>query len=159
MPPMAPFSIRPACPEDAPRLIELMRELAALEHVFAGTADELVRWLFADAPIAGCLVAESSGALVGYAVFFRTFSTFLGKPGYWLEDVYVTSDARGNGVGRSLLRHVAALATRDRGRLEWCVLDWNHSAIEFYEKIGAETLNEWRICRLAGESLDRFASC
>ncbi|HWA83891.1 MAG TPA: GNAT family N-acetyltransferase [Fimbriimonadaceae bacterium] len=157
---MSEFSIRRAEAADAERLIELMGELARfekLDHLFAGTAGDLRKWLFGDSPVAFAEVAESGGVIVGYSVSFRSFSTFLGKPGLWLEDLYVTPAERGQGIGKALLRSLAAEAVRlGHGRLEWSVLDWNQDAIGFYEGLGAEIMADWRVCRLAGDRLARF---
>ncbi len=160
MPPVETLSIREANLNDSERLILLMRELARyerLEHTFDNSAADLEQWLFHN-PIAGCQVAEVEGSVAAYAVYFRTFSTFLGKPGFWLEDIYVTPEHRGQGIGKALLRHLAGKAVAsESGRLEWAVLDWNQTAIEFYGSIGAEILSDWRLCRLHGDALAQFA--
>lgn len=137
-----------------------MRELAVyekLEHLFVADSDGLRQWLFTS-PVASALVAEMGGETVGYAVYFRSFSTFLGRPGIWLEDLYVTPELRGTGIGKSLLSELAREAVAGGcGRLEWAVLDWNQPAIDFYERIGADVMPDWRMCRLAGEKLERFS--
>jgi GNAT superfamily N-acetyltransferase len=161
MPPVSDIAIREGTERDAGRIVELIRELAVfekLDHLFVNSETELCRWLFSGSPVAGCYVAEQDSEIVGYAIFFRTFSTFLGKPGLWLEDLYVTPAMRGKGVGKRLLRTLAC-ATVDggHGRLEWAVLDWNQSAIDFYQSLGAEIMPDWRMCRLTGETLERFA--
>ena len=113
--------------------------------------------LFGERPAAESVVAEREGAVIGFALFFTNFSTFLGKPGLYLEDLYVQPAHRGSGVGRALLTHLAALANeRGYGRFEWSVLDWNVDAIRFYEKMGATLMPEWRICRVTGEALRSF---
>jgi GNAT superfamily N-acetyltransferase len=156
------FAVRVARSEDSEKIIELMLELAVfekLDHMFVSTAPDLRRWLFSGSPAASAYVAESAGEIIGYAVVFRSFSTFLGKPGVWLEDLYVTPALRGTGVGKALLRHVASSVVENGyGRLEWSVLDWNQGAIDFYGHIGAEILTDWRVCRLSGDKLQRFAA-
>lgn len=160
MPPMPSYTIREGAVEDAERLIERIIELARyerLDHTLEISVEELKRWIFSESPVAGSLVAESNGDIVGYAIYFRSFSTFVGKPGFWLEDLYVTPEMRGKGIGRALLRRLAEeTVSCGFGRLEWSVLDWNQPSIEFYEAIGADILGDWRICRLAGEKLLRF---
>lgn len=139
-----------------------MRELAEYEkltHMFAATDASLQQSLFGERPAAECLVAEISApaggkTLVGYAVWFHNYSTFLCKQGLYLEDVYVQADKRGLGIGRSFLQRLAAIAVeRDCGRFEWTVLDWNQPAIDFYEGMGAQLLPEWRIVRVTGDAL------
>jgi GNAT superfamily N-acetyltransferase len=155
------FTIREATPKDASKIVELMRELAAyekLEHLFVSTEEDLKEWLFAT-PVVGSFVAELEGMIVGYAIFYRSFSTFAGKPCFWLEDLYVSPDARANGIGKALLRKLASHTVRSKhARLEWAVLDWNDSAIEFYKSLGAEVMPDWRLCRLSGESLELLGS-
>lgn len=155
------FTIRQARSEDSEALIGLMIELARyekLDHIFVNDAETLRQWLFAS-PVASALIAEIDGAAIGYAVFFRSFSSFLGKPGYWLEDLYVTPEHRGSGVGKALLAELARVAVSEQcGRVEWAVLDWNQTAIDFYQRIGADVMRDWRVCRLDGEKLQRFAA-
>jgi GNAT superfamily N-acetyltransferase len=154
--------VRAATADDAERIIELMLELAVferLDHIFVSTAADLRQWLFSGSPAASAFVAESDGTIIGYAVIFRSFSTFLGKPGVWLEDLYVTPAMRGSGVGKTLLRHIATTVVESGyGRLEWSVLDWNQGAIDFYQGLGAEILDDWRVCRLTGDRLQAFAA-
>lgn len=149
--------IRAAVPQDAPALWEMIQELARyekLEHQLEGSAEALHRALFQD-QTAECLVAEAETGLVGYALFFQTFSTFLCKPGIWLEDLYVTPSHRGSGVGKRLLAKVVEIAReRGCGRVEWSVLDWNESAIGFYQGLGATVLPDWSTCRLRIPSTD-----
>lgn len=137
---------------DIPKVLAMIRELAEfekLEDILVTTVDDLRESLFGEHPVAGGLVAEADGQLVAYAIHFTTFSSFLGKPGLWLEDIYVRPAWRGTGVGKLLLKAVVAHA-RDMnyGRCEWCVLDWNQRAIDFYESMGGKVLDEWRIVRM-----------
>jgi GNAT superfamily N-acetyltransferase len=157
----APFLLRPAAPADVPAIVGLIGELAEFEHLthlLQVTPASLHAHLFGERPVAECLVAEADGALVGFALFFTNFSTFLGKPGLYLEDLYVQPAQRGAGIGKALLQRLGALAVqRGCGRFEWSVLDWNAHAIRFYERMGASVLPDWRICRVTGEALERFA--
>jgi GNAT superfamily N-acetyltransferase len=149
--------IRPAQAADAPAIVGLIRELAVfeqLEHLVQVTPEALAAQLFGPRPAAEAVVAEVAGTVVAFALFFSNFSTFLGKPGLYLEDLYVQPAHRGSGLGRALLQHLAALAVqRGCGRFEWCVLDWNENAIRFYEKMGATVMPDWRICRVTGPAL------
>ncbi|WP_088280133.1 GNAT family N-acetyltransferase [Ideonella sp. A 288] len=150
-------TLRAAEPRDLSAIVGLIGELAAfehLEHLLQVTPESLHTHLFGDRPVAESLVAEVGGSVVGFALFFTNFSTFLGKPGIYLEDLYVQPAHRGSGIGRQLLRQVAALAVeRDMGRFEWSVLDWNAHAIGFYQSMGATVMPDWRICRVTGEAL------
>jgi GNAT superfamily N-acetyltransferase len=113
--------------------------------------------LFGPQPVAEAVVAEVAGTVVGFALFFTNFSTFLGQPGLYLEDLYVQPQHRGAGLGKALLQHLGALAVqRGCGRFEWSVLDWNQNAIDFYQRMGAAVLPDWRICRVAGAALQAF---
>lgn len=138
----------------------LIRELAAFEqlsHLVQTTPEALQRHLFGERPAAEAVVAEVGGVVVGFALFFTNFSTFLAQPGLYLEDLYVQPMHRGCGIGRALLAHLGALAVaRDCGRFEWSVLDWNANAIRFYERMGATVMPEWRICRISGQALAGF---
>lgn len=159
----ASFRLRPAEPRDAAQVVELIAALAEYEklsHLVQITPEALARHLFGERPVAEALVAESEpGTLIGFALYFTNFSTFLGKPGLYLEDLFVRPEQRGHGVGRALLEALARIALeRDYGRVEWSVLDWNAPAIGFYEQLGASVLPEWRICRLTGAALERFRS-
>jgi GNAT superfamily N-acetyltransferase len=158
----ASIAVREATPADVPLIHALIRELAEYErlaHTVVSTEANLSRNLFGERPAAEVLIGELDGGPCGYALFFRTFSTFVGRPGHYLEDLYVRPAARGRGVGRALLSRLAALTLeRGYGRLEWAVLDWNAPAIEFYRRMGAAMLDDWRICRLAGESLRAAAA-
>jgi GNAT superfamily N-acetyltransferase len=152
--------LRPAAPDDAPALVGLIGELAAferLQHLLRVTPEQLRTHLFGARPAAEALVAEVDGRIVGFALYFANFSTFLGQPGLYLEDLYVQPAQRGRGLGRALLAHLGALAVaRGCGRFEWSVLDWNRDAIAFYEKMGATVLPDWRICRVTGDALAAF---
>jgi GNAT superfamily N-acetyltransferase len=151
------FQLRPAERRDCAGIVGLIGELADFEHLrhqVVVTHQDLKRHLFGERPVVECVVAESAGTLVAFALFFVNFSTFLGKPGLYLEDLYVQPAARGHGVGKRLLVHLAQLAiARDYGRFEWSVLDWNANAIAFYEKMGATVMPDWRICRVTGDAL------
>jgi GNAT superfamily N-acetyltransferase len=157
-----PCDIRPATRADVPLLLELIGELADYERL----RDEVVldaalleRHLFGERPAAEAVLAEIDGETVGYALFFSTFSTFVGRPGIWLEDLFVRPRRRGGGVGRALLAHVADLAVaRGCGRLEWSALDWNEPALAFYRGLGARRMPEWHLHRLDGAALTAFAS-
>ena len=149
--------LRPAQPDDAEPIVGLIRELAEFErlsHLVVVTPQSLRAHLFGPRPAAEAVVAEHAGAVVAFALYFTNFSTFLGRPGLYLEDLYVQPAHRGQGLGRRLLRHLAQLAVqRGCGRFEWSVLDWNERAIGFYEKMGAAVLPDWRICRVTGPGL------
>jgi len=154
--------IRNAQAADAPTLVALIQELAAFEqlsHLVSVTPQSLAQHLFGPQPAAQCVVFEQGTEIVAFALFFHSFSTFLGQPGLYLEDLYVRPAYRGQGIGRSLLVHLAGLA-RDRGcgRFEWSVLDWNANAIAFYEKLGATVMPDWRICRVTGPGLQTLAA-
>jgi len=152
--------LRAAEPRDVPAIVGLIAELAEFErltHLLQVTPETLHRHLFGPKPVVEALVAEHDGAVVAFALFFTSFSTFLGKPGLYLEDLYVQSTHRGRGIGKALLRRLGRLALeRDCGRFEWAVLDWNASAIRFYQAMGATVLPDWRICRVTGEALQAF---
>jgi GNAT superfamily N-acetyltransferase len=156
--------IRLAVPADVQTIHHLIRDLARyekLEHQVTGTPDDLQRHLFGAPRYAEALVAEDGddGAVIGFALFFHNYSTFLARPGVYLEDLFVLPEHRRRGHGRALLREVARIAVeRGCGRLEWSVLDWNAPAIAFYRSIGAPPMDDWRICRLTGETLADLAS-
>jgi GNAT superfamily N-acetyltransferase len=156
----AAFTLRAAEPRDVPAIVGLITELAEFErltHLLEVTAASLQLHLFGPRPAAEAMVAEAGGEIVGFALYFTNFSTFLGKPGLYLEDLYVKPAHRQSGVGKALLRHLGKLAAeRGYGRFEWSVLDWNANAIRFYEKMGATVLPDWRICRVTGEALQAF---
>jgi GNAT superfamily N-acetyltransferase len=151
------IEIRPAVPADAPLLLSFIHELAVyekLEHEVTATEDGLRTALFGERPVVEAVIASLDGEPVGYALFFANFSTFLGKPGLYLEDLFVRPAARGAGIGRELLEYLARLAVdRGWGRVEWSVLDWNEPAIGFYRKLGAEPLRDWTIFRVTGKAL------
>ena len=156
------FSVRPAAPTDVPAIFELIQALAAYEklsHAVSGTAADLSTHLFGERPYAEALVAECEQAIVGFALFFHNYSTFLTQPGLYLEDLFVLPEYRDRGIGKALLQQVAQLAVaRGCGRLEWSVLDWNEPAIAFYRYMGATVLPDWRICRVTGSSLAQMAA-
>jgi GNAT superfamily N-acetyltransferase len=154
-------TIRAAKPADTGAIFALTYELAQFEnltHVFVATEQNLHDALFGARPSIEALVAEDAGRIVGYALFFHNFSSFAGRRGLYLEDVYVQPAQRGGGLGTALLRHVAALAVeRQCARFEWTVLDWNQPAISFYQKMGATVLPDWRVVRVTGDALERLA--
>jgi GNAT superfamily N-acetyltransferase len=155
------FVIRPATTADVPTILALIRELADYERLsdeVVATEKDLQQWLFGDRPVAEVVIGEHRGITVSYALFFYNFSTFLGKPGLYLEDLYVKPAYRDRGFGRKLLAHIARLAkTRNCSRFEWAVLNWNTPAIDLYEKLGAVPNKEWTVYRLSGEALNRLA--
>ena len=155
-------ALRRAEPSDVDAIVALIRELADFEHLthlLQVTPERLAPHLFGERPVAECVVGEVDGEVVAFALFFTNFSTFLAAPGLWLEDLYVRPAHRGSGLGRALLEHLGALAVeRGCGRFEWSVLDWNQRAIDFYQGMGATVMPDWRICRVAGEALERLGS-
>jgi len=156
------LSIRPAVESDLAAIEALIRALAEYERLSAEVvmdADRLRRGLFGDHPYAEVLIAEAEGGEpVGFALFFHNFSTFLGRPGIYLEDLFVKPEHRGSGHGKALLQRLAEIAVeRDCGRLEWAVLDWNEPSIGFYRSLGARPNEEWTVYRLTGEALERLA--
>jgi GNAT superfamily N-acetyltransferase len=158
---MNDYKIRPAQSEDAIAIFALIQELAAYEkltHQVTGTAEALSEHLFGSTACAEALVVERQNQLIGFALFFKNYSTFLTKPGLYLEDLYVQEAYRGQGIGKALLKAVAQIAqARGYGRMEWSVLDWNETAIAFYKKMGADVLPDWRICRVTGDALQLVA--
>ena len=157
-------AIRPAVVSDAALIVELIRGLADYEKMLdqLQTTEEAVRAsLFPPAgrpPDASCVIAEVDGAPAGFALYFFNYSTFLARPGLYLEDLFVKPEFRGRGLGKALLLHLAGVAReRGCGRMEWAVLDWNTPAIEFYESLGARRMHEWQLCRLTADDLARLA--
>ncbi len=155
------LNLRPATPVDVPVLFELIQALAEYEnlsHAVTGNADALSEHLFGSRPYVEAILAESAGEAVGFALFFTNYSTFLTQPGIYLEDLFVLPGYRRRGIGKAILTYLAQLAVeRSCGRLEWSVLDWNQPAIAFYHRLGAAILEDWRICRVTGESLTQLA--
>lgn len=152
-----PDGVREATPADVPDILRLIRELAAYERepdAVETTEALLQTWLFESDPVASVLVAEAGARVVGIALWFRTYSTWTGVPGIYLEDLYVEPGQRGSGLGKALLASLARIAV-DRGyrRVEWAVLDWNTPSIEFYEALGARPMADWTTYRLTGDAL------
>jgi GNAT superfamily N-acetyltransferase len=158
---MGPITIRRAGPEDAGTLLELIRALAEYEHLEPPDDSARARLLehgFGPAPRFEAYLAEQDGAAIGYAIVFESYSTFLARPSLYLEDLFVRPEARRRGAGKQLLRHLAAEAlARGCGRMEWAVLDWNELAQGVYQRVGAEQLDDWRLCRLTGDALRALA--
>jgi len=157
----AEFKIRPARLEDVPIILQLIRDLATYERApdeVTATEEQLVDVLFGERPTAEVLLAFEGESPVGFAVYFYNFSTWLGRAGLYLEDLFVNPDQRGKGYGRALLVELAKIA-RDRecGRMEWAVLDWNEPAIKFYRALGAEPMHEWTVFRLTRDGIARLA--
>ncbi|WDJ06615.1 GNAT family N-acetyltransferase [Xanthomonas campestris] len=158
----APLQIRSATPADAALLHELVTALAVYERepdAVKATPEDLRASLFGDGATAHALLCEQGGQVLGFAVYFFNYSTWLGRNGLYLEDLFVRPQARGQGAGLALLRHLAQLAVdKDCGRFEWSVLDWNQPAIEFYQGVGARPMEGWTVYRLDGERLAAFAA-
>ena len=155
------FEIRPARVEDVPIILKLIRDLATYERApkeVTATEEQLVDVLFGEKPVAEVLLAFEGKSPVGFAVFFHNFSTWLGRPGLYLEDLFVKPEKRGKGYGHALLVDLAKIA-RDRGcgRMEWAVLNWNDPAIQFYRKLGATPMDEWTVFRLTRVGIARLA--
>lgn len=154
--------IRPATPNDVPTIARLIRALAEYEKLAEKVSlkeSELRQHLFSSRRYAEVLLAEDAGRVVGFALFFHNYSTFLGKPGIYLEDLFVEPAHRGKGFGKGLLVALAKLAVeRDCGRIEWSVLNWNEPSIQFYLRLDAEQMDEWTVYRLSGEPLSRLAA-
>jgi GNAT superfamily N-acetyltransferase len=155
------ISISAATPDDVPVILSFIRGLAEYEKLApacVATEDALRRTLFGDRPAAEVLIARTDETPVGFALFFQSYSTFLAKPGIYLEDLFVLPEHRGRGAGKALLARLAQIAReRDCGRLEWSVLDWNAPAIEFYQRLGATVMPDWRICRMMPAEFGRLA--
>lgn len=155
-----PFVLRSAMSDDAVVVFELIQALAEYEklsHTVTGSAEALKQHLSGSPPCVEAILAEVDGQAVGFALFFQNYSTFLTQPGLYLEDLFVLPEYRRQGIGKALITYLAELAvSRGCGRLEWTVLDWNQPAIDFYQKIGAAVLPDWRICRVTGEALTQL---
>ncbi|MEO8358649.1 MAG: GNAT family N-acetyltransferase [Vicinamibacteria bacterium] len=155
------LQITTATDQDLPQILIFIKALAEYERLadsVVATEDILRQTLFGPRPYAECVIARYKGEPAGFALFFHNFSTFLGRPGIYLEDLFVNPDMRGKGVGRALLSHLAQIAVERRcGRFEWAVLDWNESAIGFYKSLGAEPQNEWTVFRVTGDALTKLA--
>jgi GNAT superfamily N-acetyltransferase len=156
------FTIRPARESDVPEVLAFIRKLAEYErlsHEVRATEEGLRAMLFGERAYAEVLLGEERGRPVGFALFFHTFSTFVGRPGLYLEDIFVDPGARGRSYGKAMMIHLARLAlARGCGRFEWSVLDWNQPSIDFYRGLGARPLDEWTIYRIAGEPLAELAN-
>ena len=155
------IALRPAEVRDVGVILGFIKELANYEkmsHEVVATEDAIRNHLFGENPRIEAIIAEYEGEEAGFALFFHSFSTFLGRSGIYLEDLYVTVDLRGMGIGKALLKRLAEIAVeRGCGRVEWAVLDWNEPAIQFYQSIGAAPMAEWQTYRLAGSALRSFA--
>jgi GNAT superfamily N-acetyltransferase len=155
------FEIRTARVEDVPIILQLIRDLATYERApndVTATEEQLVEVLFGARPSAEVLLAVEQETAVGFAVFFHNFSTWLGRPGLYLEDLFVKPEVRGKGYGRALLVRLAKIAReRGCGRMEWAVLDWNDPAIQFYRKLGAKPMDEWTVFRLTSDGIAKLA--
>jgi GNAT superfamily N-acetyltransferase len=159
---MMEIGIRPASEEDVPLILSFIKELAEYERLSheVSATEELLRFhLFGERREAEVVIGQHADEPAGFALFFHNFSTFLGRPGIYLEDLYVKPAFRGNGIGRAMLVYLAGLAKeRDCGRLEWSVLDWNEPAIGLYRGIGAVPMDDWTVYRVAGEALQKLAA-
>jgi GNAT superfamily N-acetyltransferase len=156
-----PLAIRRARPDEAGLVFSLIRELAEYEkllHEVEATEADIAEALFGENPRLFCEIAEWGGEVAGFAIWFNNFSTFSGRSGVYLEDLFVRTEQRGKGIGKALLVHLAGECV-DNGwsRLQWSVLDWNTPSIEFYQSLGAEMMDEWRLCRLNGAALTALA--
>lgn len=158
----AVFRIRPATEDDVPLILYFIRALADYERLadrVVADEERIRRTLFGNPRFAEVLIAEEDGDPAGFALFFHNYSTFIGAPGIYLEDLFVKPEYRGRGYGKALLARLARVAKeRGCGRVEWAVLDWNQPSIDFYQGIGAKGLDDWRIFRLTGDALDALAS-
>jgi len=156
------FTIRKAEKEDVPLILDFIRKLGdyeRLSHEVVAEEKDLEQYLFGEKPVAEVLLGYEGELPVGFALFFHNFSTFLGRPGIYLEDLFVLEDYRNKGYGKKFLARLAALAVeRNCGRLEWAVLDWNEPSIEFYKSLGARLMNEWIINRITGEDLLKLSN-
>ena len=158
---MSTFSIRPVQAGDIPAIFGMIAELAEFEklsHLLIVDEQKLHDALLGPQPACEGLIGEDNGAPVAYSLFFHNFSTFLGRKGLYLEDLYVKPEYRGKGYAKTMLKQLARLALqRDCARFEWSVLDWNENAIRFYQSLGADVMPDWRICRLTGANLNQLA--
>lgn len=156
------LSLRLATANDVPQILQFIQALAEYEKLsdqVVATEAKLTATLFGDQPFAEVVIADYQGQAAGFALFFHNYSTFLAKPGMYLEDLFVDPDLRGKGIGKALITFLAKLAVeRDCGRLEWSVLDWNQPAIDFYQSLGAVMLHDWRINRVTGDTLNNMAA-
>ncbi|MGX5173564.1 N-acetyltransferase family protein [Aliikangiella sp. IMCC44653] len=161
MTPAPALTIRPATPNDVELILRFITELAEFEKLaneVVATPQSLMVTLFGERPFAEVIIAELSGEPVGFALYYYNYSTFLAKPGLYLEDLYVCESARGQKVGKALLIKLAQIALQNNcGRFEWWVLDWNQNAIDFYRSIGAKGMDEWTVQRVDGEALVQLA--
>jgi GNAT superfamily N-acetyltransferase len=155
------IQIDPATESDLPQILAFIRGLAEYEklaHQCIATEQLLRKSLFGPRPYAEVIMARLDDVPVGFALFFHNYSTFLARPGIYLEDIFVLPEHRGRGVGKALLKRIAQIAReRDCGRLEWSVLDWNEPSIQFYKKIGATVMSDWRICRMTRDQIEKFS--
>ena len=155
------ITVRPARPQDASLIYSLVRELADYErltHEVDSTQEQIAAALFGPQPRLFCDIAEWDGEAVGFALWFLNFSTFRGRHGLYLEDLFVRPALRGKGIGKALMQQLARhCLDKDLARFEWTVLEWNKPSIEFYRSIGAKLLDDWRVCRMSGEALAKFA--
>ena len=156
------IEILPARPEDVPTVLRFVRDLAEYErapHAVVATEKDFLRHGFGATPRFSVLLAEEDGQVAGFALWFFTFSTWLGKPGLYLEDLFVRPALRGRGIGKAMMIELARIAVREGcGRFEWSVLDWNQPSIDFYRSLGARLMEEWVVCRLEGEPLRSLAA-
>ena len=156
------LNIRPATPDDISTILDFIRALAEYERepqAAIATADDLLRDGFGSAPKYWCVIAEWNGAPAGFAFYFYNYSTWQGRPGLYLEDLFVHPEFRGKGIGKALLLHLAKIAVDENcGRFQWQVLDWNKPAIDFYESLGAIVMKEWHTMRVEGDALTKLAS-
>jgi len=155
------FEIRDATESDIPLILQFIRDLAEYErlaHLVTASEERLRETLFGRHRYAEVVIAEEDGIAAGFALFFHNYSTFLGQPGIYLEDLFVKPEYRGRGYGKALLARLAQIARdRDCGRIEWAVLNWNEPSIAFYKSLGARPMEEWRTFRLTGEALESLA--
>jgi GNAT superfamily N-acetyltransferase len=153
--------LRPATPADVPVILGLVRDLAEYERApqaVVATEEDFLRHGFGARPRFSVLLAEEDGRVAGFALWFFTFSTWLGKPGLYLEDLFVRPELRGKGIGKAMMIELARIAVREGcGRFEWAVLDWNQPSIDFYRSLGARLMEEWVVCRLEGDPLHALA--